>query len=92
MHIQEITTMFRQANWLPPQLPFKGAHFLQDDIAAFDPAVSSPFSLLQSMLGLPLTSSKFFSMTSEEIRALDPQQRILLETSFEAIQSGMCSF
>ncbi|KAI9163271.1 Polyketide synthase [Paramyrothecium foliicola] len=49
-------------------IPFRGAHFLSENIAAFD--------------------ASFFSITAEEAQAIDPQQRILLEVCYEAIENA----
>ena len=46
----------------------KGAHFVQDDVAAFD--------------------APFFSITPAEAACMDPQQRWLLETSYQALENG----
>lgn len=51
------------------QIPLRGGHFLQDDIAAFD--------------------APFFSISPAEAAAMDPQQRMLLETSYRALENGM---
>ncbi|KAJ6030992.1 polyketide synthase [Penicillium herquei] len=45
-----------------------GAHFLTDDIAAFD--------------------APFFSISANEAKAMDPQQRMLLETTYEAYENA----
>ncbi|KAJ5724992.1 polyketide synthase [Penicillium malachiteum] len=45
-----------------------GAHFLKDDIAAFD--------------------APFFSISANEAKAMDPQQRMLLETTYEACENA----
>lgn len=45
-----------------------GAHFLKQDIAAFD--------------------GPFFSITAAEARAMDPQQRMMLEVVYEALESA----
>ncbi|KAK1992151.1 beta-ketoacyl synthase domain-containing protein [Colletotrichum falcatum] len=49
-------------------ISFRGAHFLQDDIAAFD--------------------ASFFSVMAEDAKAIDPQQRFLLEVSYEALENA----
>lgn len=36
-----------------------------------------------------LNEPKFFSTTAHEAAAMDPQQRILLEVSYEAFENGM---
>ncbi|KAK8016173.1 hypothetical protein PG993_014362 [Apiospora rasikravindrae] len=47
---------------------FKGAHFLKQDVGAFD--------------------ASFFSIPTDEANAIDPQQRMLLEVSVEALDSA----
>ncbi|KAL6854018.1 polyketide synthase [Trichoderma novae-zelandiae] len=49
-------------------LSFRGAHFMKDDIRAFD--------------------APFFSIPTEEANAVDPQQRMLLEISYEALENA----
>ncbi|KAI1374887.1 ketoacyl-synt-domain-containing protein [Hypoxylon crocopeplum] len=49
-------------------IPFQAAHFLQEDVAAFD--------------------SSFFSIPADEAKAIDPQQRMLLEVAVEALDSA----
>ncbi|KAK2037085.1 beta-ketoacyl synthase domain-containing protein [Colletotrichum somersetense] len=49
-------------------ISFRGAHFLKDDIAAFD--------------------ASFFSVMAEDAKAIDPQQRFLLEVSYEALENA----
>ncbi|GJN67563.1 type I Iterative Polyketide synthase (PKS) [Purpureocillium lilacinum] len=49
-------------------ISFRGAHFLEGDVAAFD--------------------APFFSVAAEEAKAIDPQQRMLLEISYEAIENA----
>ncbi|UKZ95371.1 Type I Iterative PKS [Trichoderma asperellum] len=49
-------------------ISFRGAHFLKDDISAFD--------------------ASFFSIPTEEANAVDPQQRMLLEISYEALENA----
>ena len=46
----------------------KGGHFIEQDIASFDPG--------------------FFGISSLEAETLDPQQRVVLETSWEAVESA----
>jgi acyl transferase domain-containing protein len=46
----------------------KGGHFINQDLAAFDPA--------------------FFGMSTKEAETLDPIQRIVLETSWEAVENA----
>ncbi|KAK4453396.1 ketoacyl-synt-domain-containing protein [Podospora aff. communis PSN243] len=47
---------------------FRGAHFIDEDVAAFD--------------------AKFFGVAQAEADAIDPQQRILLEVSYEAVENA----
>ncbi|KAK0633153.1 beta-ketoacyl synthase [Immersiella caudata] len=47
---------------------FKGAHFIDEDVSAFD--------------------AKFFGVAQAEADAIDPQQRILLEVSYEAVENA----
>lgn len=47
---------------------FKGAHFIDEDVAAFD--------------------AKFFGVAKTEADAIDPQQRILLEVAYEAVENA----
>ncbi|QPG96188.1 t1pks [Epichloe festucae Fl1] len=49
-------------------IPFRGAHLIKENIAAFD--------------------APFFSVTSEDAQAIDPQQRMLLEVSYEALENA----
>ncbi|KAL7795897.1 putative polyketide synthase [Trichoderma ceciliae] len=49
-------------------ISFRGAHFLKNDISAFD--------------------APFFSIPTEEANAVDPQQRMLLEISYEALENA----
>ncbi|KAL7923395.1 polyketide synthase-like protein [Trichoderma austrokoningii] len=49
-------------------ISFRGAHFLKDDVSAFD--------------------APFFSIPTEEANAVDPQQRMLLEISYEALENA----
>ncbi|KUI57610.1 Lovastatin diketide synthase LovF [Cytospora mali] len=46
---------------------FRGAHFLKDDIKAFD--------------------AQFFNISQTEAQAIDPQQRILLEVTYQALEN-----
>ena len=50
------------------QIPLRGAHFLEEDLAVFD--------------------APFFSITSAEAVSMDPQQRMLLETAYRALENG----
>jgi len=47
---------------------FKGAHFMNRPIEAFD--------------------APFFSITPNEAKAMDPQQRMCLEVAYEAMENG----
>lgn len=37
-----------------------------------------------------LTCNQFFSVPAEDAQAIDPQQRMLLEVSYEALENGTC--
>ncbi|KAL8847281.1 MAG: hypothetical protein Q9221_007680 [Calogaya cf. arnoldii] len=50
------------------QLPVRKAHFLQQDISAFD--------------------APFFSISSTDATLMDPQQRMLLEHTYKALENG----
>ncbi|KAK7740770.1 Type I Iterative PKS [Cytospora paraplurivora] len=47
---------------------FRGAHFLKDDIKAFD--------------------AQFFNISHTEAQAIDPQQRVLLEVTYQALENA----
>lgn len=49
-------------------ISFRGAHFLEDDVFAWD--------------------ASFFSTAANEAVAIDPQQRMLLEVTYEALESA----
>ncbi|MCJ1390655.1 polyketide synthase [Xylographa bjoerkii] len=49
-------------------LPLRGAHFIKDDLGAFD--------------------AEFFGINPSEAAAMDPAQRILLETTYKACESA----
>ncbi|KAI1865108.1 hypothetical protein JX265_008155 [Neoarthrinium moseri] len=59
-----------QAYWdmMTRGICIRGAHFLKQDVAAFD--------------------NSFFSIQAEEAKAVDPQQRMLLEVTVEALDSS----
>ncbi|KAL8706673.1 MAG: hypothetical protein Q9201_000307 [Fulgogasparrea decipioides] len=81
----------------------KGAHFLQDDIAQFDNSffrisdkeasvsIYLPHSLCPdpsySIRSVPSVSA-IASVTDSENQSIDPQQRILLECAYEAIENA----
>lgn len=54
------------------KLPNREAHFLQENISAFD--------------------APFFSIPGAEAAAMDPQSRLLLETSYRALENGNLRF
>ncbi|PNY25088.1 Polyketide synthase [Tolypocladium capitatum] len=66
-------------------ISFRGAHFLKGDIAAFDAPVGRLGSKACSFF--MLTHRKFFSVAAEDAKAIDPQQRMLLEVSYEALEN-----
>ena len=49
-------------------IPFRAAHFLQDDISAFD--------------------ARFFRVPPREANGMDPQHRLLLEVTYEALENA----
>lgn len=50
----------------------RGAHFIEEDIRAFD--------------------ASFFSVPPLEAVTMDPQHRGLLETTYQALENGVCTF
>lgn len=64
MHLQLLTEN--------PQTHVKGAHFLDDDVAAFD--------------------AGFFNYSAEMAQVVDPQFRLELESTYEALENGMYPF
>ncbi|KAH6604132.1 polyketide synthase [Trichoderma cornu-damae] len=64
----DIDGYYHPSNARLGSISFRGAHFLKDDISAFD--------------------SPFFSIPTEEANAIDPQQRMLLEISYEALENA----
>ncbi|RDA83760.1 hypothetical protein CP532_5000 [Ophiocordyceps camponoti-leonardi (nom. inval.)] len=66
-------------------ISFRGAHFLKGDIAAFDSPVSSLVTHYTLTFHL---HAKFFSIAAEDAKAIDPQQRMLLEVSYEALENA----
>ncbi|KAI0096685.1 ketoacyl-synt-domain-containing protein [Hypoxylon sp. NC0597] len=63
-----ISSYFHPSGNRQGSIPFRAAHFLEEDVRAFD--------------------SSFFSIPADEARAIDPQQRILLEVAVEALDSA----
>ena len=73
--------------FLRHQICFKGAHFIKQDVKAFDSSVRRvACSLAWTKTNAPC--HQFFSITAEEAEAIDPQQRMLLEVSVEALDNG----
>ncbi|KAF4980357.1 hypothetical protein FZEAL_3618 [Fusarium zealandicum] len=73
-------------------ISFRGAHFLKSNFASFDAPVSIRFPPHGSLcvithLTYPLPL-QFFSVAAEDAKAIDPQQRILLEASYEALENA----
>ncbi|OTA58590.1 ketoacyl-synt-domain-containing protein [Hypoxylon sp. EC38] len=63
-----ISSYFHPSGNRQGSIPFRAAHFLEEDVRAFD--------------------SSFFSIPADEAKAIDPQQRILLEVAVEALDSA----
>ncbi|KAI1759105.1 ketoacyl-synt-domain-containing protein [Hypoxylon sp. FL1150] len=64
----DISSYFHPSGNRQGSLPFRGGHFLKENIGAFD--------------------SSFFSIPADEAKAIDPQQRMLLEVSVEALDNA----
>ncbi|KAK7757632.1 Type I Iterative PKS [Diatrype stigma] len=64
----DITSYYHPDNARQGSIPFRGGHFLQQDVAAFD--------------------NSFFSISADEAKAIDPQQRMLLEVAVESLDSA----
>ncbi|ORY55289.1 uncharacterized protein BCR38DRAFT_491200 [Pseudomassariella vexata] len=63
-----ISSYFHPSGNRQGSICFRGAHFLKQDVAAFD--------------------SSFFSIPADEAKAVDPQQRMLLEVAVEALDNA----
>ncbi|KAH8662215.1 hypothetical protein BX600DRAFT_414262 [Xylariales sp. PMI_506] len=63
-----ISSYFHPSGNRQGSICFRGAHFLKQNVAAFDTA--------------------FFSISAEEAKAMDPQQRMLLEVAVEALDNA----
>lgn len=70
------------------QFWFRSGHFLSGDIASFDAPVSLD-SLPDTATSSLTVTFQFFSIASNEAKAIDPQQRLLLEVSYEALENGI---
>ncbi|RYP45629.1 hypothetical protein DL768_008066 [Monosporascus sp. mg162] len=64
----DISSYFHPDNARQGSIPFRGAHFLRQEVGAFD--------------------NSFFSISADEAKAMDPQQRMLLEVAVEALDSA----
>lgn len=70
---------------------FKGAHFIEGDIKAFDATVRADFHThFLKLKGRDLQSTnQFFNISQAEAHAIDPQQRLLLEVTYQALENGI---
>ncbi|KAI1779417.1 ketoacyl-synt-domain-containing protein [Hypoxylon cercidicola] len=64
----DISSYFHPSGNRQGSIPFRAAHFLQEDVGAFD--------------------TSFFSIPADEAKAIDPQQRMLLEVSVETLDNA----
>ncbi|TRX97451.1 hypothetical protein FHL15_001729 [Xylaria flabelliformis] len=70
-HRMRLDAFYEQDEAQDSQTSVPGAHFLKEDIGAFD--------------------APFFGISATEAKAMDPQQRIILEATYHALEQGVYS-